>query len=151
MNVKIKKLHPDARIPEKSHNNDFCYDCYAVSEEEVAPNIWRYGLGFALQIERDDISKSNEDWIIIDIDGRARSSIWKTGMVLANSTATIDEGYTGEIMAVFYHVMPNMPRYKVGDKILQIYLNITEPIHFIEVDELTATERGNGGFGSTNK
>lgn len=54
-------------------------------------------------------------------------------------------------MAVFYHVMPNMPRYKVGDKILQIHLNVTEPIHFIEVDELTATERGDGGFGSTNK
>lgn len=61
MNVKIKKLHPNAKIPEKSHEDDFCYDCYAVSEEEVAPNIWRYGLGFALQIERDDISKSNED------------------------------------------------------------------------------------------
>lgn len=151
MNVKIKKLHPDARIPEKSHNDDFCYDCYAVSEEEVAPNIWRYGLGFALQIERDDISESNKSWIIIDIDGRARSSIWKTGMLLANSIATVDEGYTGEIMAVFYHVMPNMPRYKVGDKILQIHLNVTEPIHFIEVDELTATERGDGGFGSTNK
>jgi len=108
-------------------------------------------LGFALQIERDDISESNKSWIIIDIDGRARSSIWKTGMLLANSIATVDEGYTGEIMAVFYHVMPNMPRYKVGDKILQIHLNVTEPIHFIEVDELTATERGDGGFGSTNK
>ena len=54
-------------------------------------------------------------------------------------------------MAVFYHVMPNMPRYKVGDKILQIKLNCTESLDFIEVDELTKTERGDGGFGSTGK
>ena len=37
--VKFKKLHPNARIPEKAHDQDFCYDCYAVSEEEIAPNV----------------------------------------------------------------------------------------------------------------
>lgn len=72
-------------------------------------------------------------------------------MVLANSTATIDEGYTGEVMAVFYHVMPNMPRYKVGDKVLQLAVNVTEPLHFHEVEELEKTTRGSGGFGSTDK
>lgn len=147
MDIKFKKLHPLAKIPEKSHDNDFCYDCYAITEEEIAPNVWRYGLGFALQIDRQNPYKE----IIYSLDGRPRSSIWKTGMVLANSTATIDEGYCGEIMAVFYHVMPNMPRYKVGDKILQIKLGVTEALDFIEVDELTETERGDGGFGSTGK
>ena len=119
MEIKIKKLNPEAIIPEKSHEDDFCYDCYAVSEEEIAPNIWRYGLGFALEIIRDDNCPPVE--------------------------------YRGEIMAVFYHVMPNMPRYKIGDKILQLHVNVTEPINFIEVDELTNTERGDGGFGSTDK
>lgn len=151
MEIKIKKLHPDAIIPEKAHIDDFCYDCYAVSEEEIAPNVWRYGLGFALEIQRDDVTCPPPDFINFCIDGRPRSSIWKTGMVLANSTATIDEGYRGEIMAIFYHVMPNMPRYKVGDKILQLCLNVSEPIDFIEVDELTVTKRGKGGFGSTDK
>ena len=41
----------NAVMPSKAHDDDFCYDCYAVSEEEVAPNVWKYGLGFALQIE----------------------------------------------------------------------------------------------------
>lgn len=151
MIIKFKKLDENARIPEKAHGSDFCYDCWAVSEKEVAPNVWMYGLGFALQIERDDILQSNKDRIIIDIEGRSRSSVWKTGMVLANSTATIDEGYTGEIKAVFYHVMPNMPRYKVGDKLLQITINATEPIDFVEVDSLDSTDREDGGFGSSGK
>ena len=91
------------------------------------------------------------EYINFCIEGKPRSSVWKTGMVLANTTAVIDEGYRGEIIAVFYHVMPNMPRYKIGDKILQLHTNVTEPIDFIEVDDLTDTDRGKGGFGSTDK
>ena len=72
-------------------------------------------------------------------------------MVLANSQGTIDEGYTNEISAVFYHIMPNMPKYEVGDKIGQIKIGATFPIEFIEVDSLDSTERGDGGFGSTGK
>jgi dUTP pyrophosphatase len=151
MIVKFKKLHPNAVIPTKSHDDDFCYDCTAVSEEQLAPNVWRYKLGFSLQIERDDTLDKMRDEIKLSIDGRPRSSIWKTGMVLANSTATIDEGYTGEIMAVFYHVIPEMPRYKIGDKVLQITIGVSEPIEFTEVNELDETSRGSGGFGSTGK
>ena len=47
--------------------------------------------------------------------------------------------------------MPNMPRYKTGDKLGQLSLSITEPLEFVEVDELDATKRGDGGFGSTSQ
>ena len=61
--VLFKKTNENAIIPTKAHDDDFCYDCYAVSEEEVAPNVWKYGLGFALQIENRnkpaDISRWN--------------------------------------------------------------------------------------------
>ena len=79
MRVKIKILDPKAVIPFKTHDRDFCYDCVAVSEEEVAPNVWKYGLGFALEIEDGGID------IIPSAEIRPRSSIWKTGMVLSNS------------------------------------------------------------------
>ena len=73
-------------------------------------------------------------------------------MVLSNSIGTLDEFYRGEVMAVFYHVMPNMPRYKVGDRIGQIYLSTALPMQFEWVNEINMdTERGEGGFGSTGK
>jgi dUTP pyrophosphatase len=87
----------------------------------------------------------------LSIDIRPRSSVWKTGMVLSNCEGTVDEGYTNEISAVFYHVLPNMPRYKIGDKIAQMKIGITLPIGFIEVEELNKTERGMNGYGSSGK
>lgn len=174
MEVKIKKLHKDAVIPFKTYPSDFCYDVVAVSEEEVVPNVWKYGLGFALQIERGyevliknkvlamseqkqkeieyntevDLRKSP---INLSIDFRPRSSVYKTGMVLSNCEGTIDENYTGEVSAVFYHVLPSMPRYRKGDKIGQIKIGVTFPINFIEVEELDKRDRGMNGYGSTNQ
>lgn len=129
--------------------------------------MWKYGLGFGLQIERD-----NEDIVVYEnkyfnasvfsinlktspmnlaIDLRPRSSVWKTGMVLSNCTGTIDEGYTNEISAVYYHVFPNMPRYKVGDRVGQIKIGCALPIAFEEVTELEERERGLNGYGSSGK
>ena len=169
MKVKIKKLSEGAVVPFKTYDKDFCYDVVAISEEEIAPNVWKYGLGLAFQIERgwetiikgDELQSFGRIWACdtkidlhnvlcnISIDFRPRSSIYKTGMVLSNSIGTVDELYTGEVSAIFYHVMQNMPRYHKGDKIGQIKLGITLPMDFIEVDKLDETERGNGGFGST--
>ena len=54
MKVKVKKLNENSVIPFKTYEKDFCYDVVAVSEEEVAPNVWKYGIGLAFQIDRDD-------------------------------------------------------------------------------------------------
>lgn len=146
MQVKVKKLNEKAVLPFKAHESDFCYDVVATSCEEIASNVYRYGTGLAMQIVREE----NED-TVLGITARPRSSVWKTGMVLSNCVGTIDEGYTGEIMAVFYHVMPEMPKYNVGDKIFQMHIDITTPMQFIEVEELSETDRGDGGYGSTGK
>ena len=161
MKVKVKKISNKAVLPYKKYNPDFCYDVVATSCEEVAPNVYKYGLGLAFQIERGkeritDIGKI-EEWyahcsrLNLSLDFRPRSSVWKTGMVLSNCTGTIDELYTGEVSAVFYHIMPNMPKYEVGDRIGQIKIGVTLPIEFFEVDELNQTSRGMGGYGSTGK
>ena len=150
MKVKIKKLVPEAIVPTKGKDLDFCYDCVAVSEEEISPNVWKYGLGFSLEIDRES-SKYIDDSINLSVDIRPRSSVWKTGMILANCEGTVDEGYRGEVCAIFYHVMPLMPRYKIGDRVCQIKLGDAEIMDFEEVDELSETERGTGGFGSTGK
>lgn len=132
--------------PYKNYNSDFCYDCVATSCEEIAPNVFKYGLGFGLQIQRESIDDFN-----LSIDIRPRSSIYKTGLVLSNSQGTVDENYTNEISAVFYRVLPDMKIYNVGDRICQVKIGFTKPIDFIIVDELEDTDRGLGGFGSTGK
>jgi len=151
MKVKVKKINPNARLPKKSKPGDFCYDVWAVTEEEIAPNIWRYGLGFKYEIEKESF-KINYDNFDISIDFRPRSSIWEHGMSLANSEGTLDEFYRGEAKAIFYHVFPNMERYHVGEKIGQIKIGIAPKVEFEWADEINEdTERGTRGFGSTGQ
>lgn len=149
MEVKIKKYHNDARIPSQFYDKDFCYDCYATSIEEIAPNVYKYGLGFGLQIQRDE--ELIDDDVKISIDIRPRSSIYKTGMILSNSVGTIDEGYCNEIFVIFYHMINNLPKYEVGDRICQMKIGATLPIEFIEVDSFLQTERSMNGFGSSGR
>ena len=164
MLVRFKRLHPDAVVPFKTYPEDFCYDVVATSEQEVAPNVWKYGIGLAFEIQGkpEDLVVENEfgkeflripqdrDWNV-SIDLRPRSSIYKTGMVLSNAVGTVDDLYRGEVSAIFYHVFTEMPRYRVGDRIGQIKLGFTLPLEFEEVDELGQTLRGDGGYGSTGR
>lgn len=151
MKVKIKRLNEKAVLPKKAHGDDFCYDVVATSCEEIAPNVYRYGTGLALQIDEGNIRMSARRGAVLGIDLRPRSSVWKTGMVLSNCIGTVDAGYTGEISAVFYHVMPGMPKYEVGDRIFQLCIGHTYRIEFEEASELSTTDRGDGGYGSTGK
>lgn len=164
MKVRFKRLHPDAVVPFKKYSEDFCYDVVATSEEQIAPNVWKYGIGLAFEIQGkpEDLVVENEfgkellripqgmRWNV-SLDLRPRSSIYKTGMVLSNSVGTVDDLYRGEVSAIFYHVFTDMPRYRVGDRIGQIKLGVTLPMEFEEVDNLGDTERGDGGFGSTGR
>lgn len=164
MLVRFKRLHPDAVVPFKTYPEDFCYDVVATSEEEIAPNVWKYGIGLAFEIQGkpEDLVVENEfgkellriqqgrGWNV-SLDLRPRSSIYKTGMVLSNAVGTVDDLYRGEVSAIFYHVFTEMPRYRIGDRIGQIKLGITLPLEFEEVEELGETARGDGGYGSTGR
>lgn len=167
-NEEVKKLYLKASnkkstVPFKTHDGDFCYDVVAVNCEEVAPNVYRYDLGIALEIIRGQMCYTvpingvckaidlRELDIRLSVDIRPRSSVWKTGLSLCNCEGTGDEPYRGWYSVYFYHVCPNMPKYEVGDRVGQIKIGSTVPIDFFEVDELSDTERGEGGFGSTGK
>ena len=166
MKIKFKKLDKSVPSPFKKYPSDFCWDLYATSCEEIAPNVYKYGLGIAIEMERDwetilkgstidmglntdiDLSKCP---FHLSLDLRPRSSVWETGMVLSNCEGTIDELYRGEMSAVFYHVMPSMPKYEVGKRIVQAKIGITLPIEWEEVEELSDTDRGTNGYGSTGQ
>jgi dUTP pyrophosphatase len=173
MKVKVKKLTENAKLPVKLNNdNDFCYDVYATSCTEITPGVYKYGIGLAFEIvrgkeeigtikEADEFNSvhilrkalldMNCQNIKLSLDLRPRSSIYKTGMMLANCEGTIDEFYRGEASAVFYHLIKKLPKYEVGDRIGQLKLGITFNIDWVEVDDLSDTVRGEGGFGSTGK
>ena len=168
LKIKLKKLNKNAKLPIQAREGDFCYDVYATEKEEIMPNVFRYKLGFAYEMVRDKITleyynKENcskgieidlrNSPLVLDIDFRPRSSIYKTGLVLCNAIGTLDEFYRNEAMAIFYHIIPELPEYNVGERIGQIKIGITIPCEFEFVDEINEnTQRGKGGFGcSGNK
>lgn len=140
MKVKVK-LQEGAKLPKKAHPKDACYDIYATSMNDLGDGRIEYGLGIHLQPE--SLGQG------VQFDLRARSSIHKTGMILSNCIGTGDENYTGEYKAVFYNIIPNLPNYKVGDRILQMQVTQSISIEFDIVDSFEDTERGQNSFGST--
>ena len=78
-----------------------------------------------------------------------RSSVSKTSMALANSVGVIDSGYRGEIMLKYRQVGDKNPIYRAGDRVGQLMIIPYPKVEFIEADELSTTDRGSGGFGST--
>jgi dUTP pyrophosphatase len=81
---------------------------------------------------------------------RPRSGLaLKRGITVLNTPGTIDADYRGEIGVILFNTTDEDFKIQCGDRIAQLVLNKVEQIHWIEVDELDETERGEGGFGST--
>lgn len=142
MEIKIKKLNPNSVIPSYAKQGDAAMDVYATSETIVdTPNYGyiEYGTGLAFEIP---------EGYYMDI--RPRSSVSKTGLILSNSAGILDSGYRGELKLRFKWI-PGTGKYNVGERIGQIMIKPYPVIEWIEVQELNNTERGEGGFGSTNE
>jgi dUTP pyrophosphatase len=154
MKVRIKKLNENAIIPSYAKDGDAGMDVIATSIISDTPTQITYGLGIALEIPYGFVG------LVFP-----RSSIRKTGLQLSNSVGVIDSGYRGELQATFNklfggeamydemkvkEIQPN-DFYKVGDRVAQIMIIPHPPIEFEEANELSDTERGEGGFGSTGK
>ena len=141
MKVKIKKLHPLAVIPTYAKSGDAGMDFVAtkvISEETYSIT---YGTDIAMEIP--------EGFVGLVFP---RSSIRKYELNLSNSVGVIDSGYRGELQATFRKTHGDASEtYNVGDKIFQMIIIPYPQIKFEESDELSDTERGEGGFGSTGK
>jgi len=141
MIVKIKKLDPTAVTPAYAKAGDAAVDLTAISLSKVDKDEFgylEYGTGLAIEIP--------EGYVGLIFP---RSSISNSGLILTNSVGVIDSGYRGEIKFRFKHI-PDTSFYKVGDRIGQLIIMPYPQIEFEEVQELSSTERGEGGFGSTN-
>ena len=137
LNIKIKRLTPTAKLPTKAHSTDAGYDLYA-SSCHYDNGLIVYGTGIAVEIPEGHVG------LVFP-----RSSIANTHLALSNSVGVIDSGYRGEIKAKFRK--GGTRGYVVGDRIAQLIIMPYPEVVFEEVDELSDSDRGTGGSGSSGK
>jgi dUTP pyrophosphatase len=142
INVKIQKIHPDAIIPQYAHKTDAGADVYAVEDTIIKPHT--------TQIVKTGIKVTIPIGYEIQVRPRSGLSL-KTNLRIANAPGTIDSDYRGEIGIIMENNGNLSTTIKKGDKIAQLVISPVPMIEWDEVEELDSTERGEGGFGSTDK
>jgi dUTP pyrophosphatase len=141
MDCKIKKLRPDAIIPQKAHMHDTGYDLWILGvHKELDSGVTLYSTGLAI-----------DPPLGCYFEVIPRSSISKTGYIQANSVGVIDNGYRGELLIPLYKINPDLPDIEFPKKIAQLVLRELNTVEFVEVDKLSETPRGTGSYGSTDK
>ena len=139
--VNIKKLIPEAVIPSYAKPGDAGMDLVSTSMHHDADGNTVYGTGIAMEIP--------EGYVGLIFP---RSSNAKKDLYLTNHVGVIDSGYRGEIMFKFRPTVKYFMReYAVGERVGQIIIVPYPQIQCTEVDNLTSTERGENGFGSTGQ
>lgn len=144
MEVKFKRLTPSAKTPLQATEGAAGLDLYATDckiDIDGGSIVYTYGTGIAVKIPEGHVG------LLFP-----RSSCYATGLVMSNCVGVIDSDYRGEIKAKYYlHSQSGDRAYEAGERIAQL---VIVPIPFItlsEVDELTDTKRGTGGYGSTGR
>ena len=157
MKVKVKKLNEKAVLPKKAHPTDAGFDLVATSKTIDENGNIVYGTGLAFEIPEGHVG-----YIF------PRSSISKQDIALTNCVGVLDCHYRGEVtfkfkptkypMAIqngdgtYTHTCPkNFCTYEEGDRIGQLVIMPIPEIELEEADELSETDRGAGGYGSTGK
>jgi dUTP pyrophosphatase len=139
IDVKIRKVHPDAVLPKRAHPTDAGMDVTAISMEMTEDYI-EYDTGLQFQLPA--------GYVMLIFP---RSSNSKKDLLLCNSVGVLDAGYTGNLKFRFKLTTEGYTEkiYNPGDKIGQIVILPYPEIKFIETEEFDETDRGSGGFGST--
>lgn len=141
--VKIERITPDAKIPEYAHKSDAGADVFSTEETTIMlgeTKIIKTGIKIAIPAG-------------YEIQVRPRSGLSaKTGLRIANAPGTIDSNYRGEIGIILTNIGPNaVETVHIGDKIAQLVIAPTPMIKWEESQINDETDRGTGGFGSTDK
>lgn len=140
MQVKIKKLHPDAKIPAYQSKGAAGFDFCSIEKKLIKAGEWelvKTGLAF-------EISEGYE------LQVRPRSGLaLKNGISVLNSPGTVDSDYRGEICVILINHSKVDFNIEVGDRIAQGVIAKVEQVGFELVESLSDTQRGESGFGSS--
>jgi dUTP pyrophosphatase len=137
MELKVKKIHPAAKLPVYGHAGDAGFDLFACVDLDLGPGeVKAVPTGIKMAIPRGFVG------LIWDKSGISLKGVHKLAGV-------VDAGYRGEVQVVMINLGREAYAIKAGMKIAQM---LVQPVHEIairEADDLDDTSRGEGGFGST--
>ena len=139
--LKVKKLRDDAKIPTRGTGRSAGIDIYSLEDAKIWPGdvkCFHTGLAFEIPIE---------NWGCLAV----RSSLGKRKVIISAGISVVDDDYRGEVLIY----IANLGAYPVeilkGDRYAQMVITPVTMCDIVEVDELTPTDRGGGGFGSTGR
>lgn len=141
MKLHVKKLNTEARLPEKAHQTDAGFDLFSIEEKEIpAGEASLIKTGISIQLPPNT-----------EAQVRPRSGLaLKHSITVLNSPGTIDEDYRGEIGVILINHGKDTFVVEKGMKIAQM---VIQPVLSVDIEEakgeLSETNRGTGGFGST--
>ena len=138
--LKIKKLSEDAIIPSYAKPGDAGMDLYSIEDAEISPGRRQIiKTGIAIELPEN-----------MEAQIRPRSGLAvKSGLTVLNSPGTIDTGFRGEIGVIIVNLGEKKVFISKGDRIAQMVINKFERMKIEEVEDISETERGKNGFGST--
>ena len=139
MKFKVKKLVPEAKLPTRAHANDAGLDLYSLEGATIAPGEGKVlRTGIAAEFNPGQVGMLTD-----------RSSMAKQGFKVAGGI--IDAGYTGELNVVLRNITQETLFVQAGNKIAQLLIIPILTPEVEEVKELSSSERGSKGFGSSGK
>jgi dUTP pyrophosphatase len=137
--IKCLRTLPTAVLPTKAHESDIGYDLVAIKKHKVLDSgVILYDTGLSL---------SPPKGFYLEI--LPRSSLSKTGYMLANSVGVVDPSYTGSLYIALLKVVPDAPELELPFCKCQLILRRAYSAPIEEIAQLERTERGDGGFGSS--
>ncbi len=143
MRLEFKRLDPEANLPAHARAGDAGLDLSAAVDAEVGPGeraMIPTGLAVAIP--------EGHAGLVLPRSGLAS----RQGLTLANAPGLIDAGYRGEVTCAVVNLDPREPvRIRRGDRIAQLVMVAVPPVEPAWVEELPASERGEGGFGSSGQ
>ena len=144
MNIKIKKLNNLAKMPSRGSSDAAGYDLYAATDQilDIAPHSTiKVGTGLSFDLPEGTFAAIY-----------ARSGIaTKRGLRPANCTGVIDSDYRGPVIVALHNDTDEIQSIEPGERIAQMILLPYIEMNFNEVNELSDTERGEGGFGGSGR
>jgi dUTP pyrophosphatase len=139
--LRVRRLHPDARLPARAHDDDAGYDLHALDGAHIEPGARaKLRTGIAIELP------AGHAGLVLPRSGLAA----RHGIALVNAPGLIDAGYRGELQVLVLNTDRDTAfEVAPGDRIAQLVVVAVAAPAVVEVETLAATRRGEGGFGST--